>query len=435
MSDKSTFPHISRRGVLLGGAATVAATAGFSSRPARAAADKVKVQFMYPVGVSGDINRIMTGMISKFNAENEKIEVEAIYAGSYDNTEQKVITALGVGDPPATWLPINSALQTFLGLDALADVTDKAKKTDIYDDFLPGFLETAVSDGKLYGLPFQPSTPVLYINKDAFKAAGIDKAPVTWNDLLETAKALTIRENGELKRWGVTIGGGWHDWMFECYCRQNGLVPWTKNSVLFDKPESVDALEFWVKMVKAGVMPPASTWQGSANDFMAGRTAMLYHSTGSLTNLRKSSPFEVDVAFMPKNKTFGACQGGGPIMIAKKQSDAAIEASWAFAKWMTSTEVQSQWSRDTGYLAVRKSAWETPDMKAYLEKVPQAKVALDQAAYAGAFLQVPGYHKVREYLKSALDRTLAGEIAPDAALKEAAANSNREIQRLLRRRG
>lgn len=434
MSVKSTFSPISRRGVLVGGAVSAAALVGLGGGRARAA-DKVKVQFMYPVGVSGDINRIVSGMISKFNAEHEKIEVEAIYAGSYDNTEQKVITALGVGDPPATWLPINSALQTFLGLDSLADVTDKAKTTDIYQDFIPSFLDTCVSDGKLYGLPFQPSTPVLYLNKDALKAAGITKAPVTWDDLLETAKALTIRENGELKRWGVTIGGGWHDWMFECYCRQNGLVPWTKDSVLFDKPEAVNALEFWVKMVKAGVMPPASTWQGSANDFMAGRTAMLYHSTGSLTNLRKSSPFEVDVAMMPKNKMFGACQGGGPIMIARKQSDAAIEASWTFAQWMTSTEVQSQWGRDTGYLAVRKSAWQTPEMLAYLKEVPQAKVALEQAEYAGAFLQVPGYHKVREYLKSALDRTLAGEIAPDAALKEATINSNREIQRLLRRRG
>ncbi|QIB33667.1 ABC transporter substrate-binding protein [Ancylobacter pratisalsi] len=427
----STFSHISRRSVLVGGAATLAA--GLGARRARAA-DKVKLQFMYPVGVSGDINRIVSGMISNFNATNEGIEVEAIYAGSYDNTEQKVITALGVGDPPSTWLPINSALQTFLGLDSLADVTEKAKGTDINQDFLPGFLETCVSDGKLYGLPFQPSTPVLYINKDMFKAAGIAKAPVTWAELFDVAKALTVRENGELKRWGLTIGGGWHDWIFECYCRQNGLVPWTKDKVLFERPESVDALEFWVKMVKAGVMPPASTWQGSANDFMAGRTAMLYHSTGSLTNLRKSSPFEVDVAFMPKNKTFGACQGGGPIMIAKKQSDAQIEASWTFAKWMTSTEVQSQWCRDTGYLAVRKSSWETPEMKAYLEQVPQAKVALEQAAYAGAFLQVPGYHKVREYLKSAIDSTLAGSTAPDVALKEAADNSNREIQRLLRRR-
>ncbi|MGE4374027.1 MAG: ABC transporter substrate-binding protein [Xanthobacter sp.] len=423
---------LTRRSLLLGSATAVACAAVL--RGARAE-PRTRVQFMYPVGVSGDINRLMSGMISRFNAEHPGIEMEAIYAGNYDNTEQKVITALGVGNPPGTWLPINSALQTFLGLDALEDVTDKARVTDIYQDFLPGFLETCVSDGRLYGLPFQPSTPVLYLNRAAMEQAGIAKAPVTWAELMDVAKALTVRENGETKRWGLTIGGGWHDWMFECYCRQNGLVPWTKDKVLFDDPAALDALEFWVKLEKAGVMPKASTWQGSANDFMAGRTAMLYHSTGSLTNLRKSSAFEVDVAFMPKNKTFGASQGGGPIMIAKNQSDDAIEASWAFANWMTSTDVQSQWCRDTGYLAVRKSAWETPEMLAYLKEVPQAKVALEQAAYAGAFLQVPGYHKVREYLKSALDRTLAGEIAPDAALKEADMASNREIQRLLRRRG
>ncbi|MGU3495435.1 ABC transporter substrate-binding protein [Xanthobacteraceae bacterium A53D] len=436
MSNKSTFGQIasgvSRRAFMVGGTAAVASAAVLRGAKAQAA---TKVQFMYPVGVSGDINKIVSGMVSKFNAAHPNIEVEAVYSGNYDNTEQKVITSLGVGEPPSTWLPINSALQTFLGLDSLADVTARAKAGDIYQDFLPQFLDTCVSDGKLYGLPFQPSTPVLYLNRTAMKEAGIAKAPETWTELLEVAKALTIRENGELKRWGLTIGGGWHDWIFECYCRQNELIPWTKDKVLFDNPAALDALEFWVKMEKAGVMPKASTWEGSANDFMAGRTAMLYHSTGSLTNLRKSSKFEVDVAFMPKNKVFGAAQGGGPIMIAKKQTDAQLEAAWTLTKWMTSTEVQSQWCRDTGYLAVRKSAWETPEMLTYLKEVPQAKVALEQSAYAGAFLQVPGYHKVREYLKSALDRTLAGEIAPDAALKEANAASNREIQRLLRRRG
>lgn len=429
----STKFNISRRRILATGLAApfVSAMPGLL-RPARAN-ETVKLQFMYPVGVSGDINTIISGMISDFNATHDGIEVEAIYAGSYDNTEQKVITSLGVGDPPALWLPINSALQTFLGLDALEDVTDLAKSDDIYDDFLPGFLNTCISEDRLYGLPFQPSTPVLYYNMDAFKEAGITKAPDTWDELLEVAKALTVREGDDLKRWGLTIGGGWHDWMFEGYCRQNGLVPWEKDKVLFDQPEAVEALAFWKTMVDAGAMAPASTWQGSANDFMAGSTAMLYHSTGSLTNLRTSSPFEVGVAFMPKRKTYGAAQGGGPLMIAKNQSDAAKEASWTFARWMTNTENQAAWSRATGYLAVRKSSWESAEMKQYLIDVPQAKVALDQAEFAGAFLQVPGYHRVREYLKSALDRTLAGEIAPDAALAEANAGSNREIARLMRR--
>jgi len=430
---KSTKSDISRRSVLAAGAA-LPFTGLLSGliRPANAAGG-VKLQFMYPVGVSGDINKIISGMITDFNAQNPAIEVEAIYAGSYDNTEQKVITSIGVGEPPALWLPINSALQTFLGLDALEDITAQAKADDIYQDFLPGFLDTCISDDRLYGLPYQPSTPVLYFNKQAFKDAGITKAPDTWDELLETAQALTLRDGDTLKRWGLTFGGGWHDWIFECFCRQNELVPWTKDKVLFDRPESVDALEFWVKLVQSGVMPAASTWQGSANDFLAGQTAMLYHSTGSLTNLRTSAPFDVGVAFMPKNKTYGAAQGGGPLMIAKNQSDKQKEASWTFARWMTNTENQAKWSKATGYLAVRKSSWESEDMQSYLQDVPEAKIALDQAAYAGAFLQVPGYHRVREFLKGAIDRTLAGEIKADAALADATKNANREIERVLRR--
>lgn len=427
--------QISRRHFLQGSAAAVSAAGMFGSSPLFAqGSDVVKLQFMYPIGVSGDINRIVTGMINEFNAAHDKIKVEAIYAGSYDNTEQKVMTSLGVGDPPATWLPINSALQTFLGMDALADVTALAKADDIYQDFLPGFLGICESESKLYGLPFQCSTPVLYVNKAAFAKAGITKIPDTWNELFETAKALTIRQGADVTQWGLTIGGGWHDWIFESYVRQNGLVPWQKDKVLFESPEALDALEFWVKMVKAGVMPAASTWESSANDFMAGRTAMLYHSTGSLTNLRKSSPFDVGVAFMPKNKTYGATIGGGPIFIAKKQPDAHLKASWTFARWMTNTKNQTEWCQATGYIAARKSSWESAELKKFVNEVPAAKVALDQAAYAGAFLQVPGYHKVREFLKSALDRTLAGEINPAAALKEANAKSNQEIQRLMRRR-
>ena len=203
----------------------------------------------------------------------------------------------------------------------MADLTDFARADDIYDDFFPSFLSMASAKDRLYGLAFQPSTPVLYYNKEAFAKAGIAKAPTTWNELFETARALTVREGDQVRQWGLTIGGGWHDWIFECWVRQNGMIPWQSDKVMFDSPESVNALEFWVKMVKDGVMPAASTWEGSANDFMAGRSAMLYHSTGSLTNLRTSSKFGVGVALMPRNKTDGAS-------LAKTHRTSRI-ATWA----------------------------------------------------------------------------------------------------------
>lgn len=415
--------------------AAVSAAAMLGGMPLFATGQQqVKLAFMYPVGVSGDINRLVTNMISGFNAAHGDIQVEAIYAGSYDNTEQKVMTALGVGDPPATWLPINSMLTTFLGMGALEDVTALARADDIYQDFMPGFLGTCMSDNKLYGLPFQCSTPVLYYNKAAFERAGLKAAPTNWTELEAAAKALTVRQGDTVSQWGLTIGGGWHDWIFESFVRQNGLVFWTKDKVMFDAPESLNALEFWQRMTQARLMPAASTWESSANDFMAGRTAMLYHSTGSMTNILKSSSFPVGVAPMPRGKVMGSTMGGGPILIAKKQPDAHKRAAWAFARWMTNTANQAQWCIDTGYLAARKSSWETPALKAHVAKVPESRTALVTAEVAGAFLQVPGYHKVREYLKSAIDRTLAGEVKPDAALREASAKSNVEIQRLARRR-
>jgi sn-glycerol 3-phosphate transport system substrate-binding protein len=434
MSHLPSSPSLPRRR-LLGRGAAVSASALLGGLPLFASGQQqVKLVFMYPVGVSGDINRLVSAMIAGFNAAHSDIQVEAVYAGSYDNTEQKVMTALGVGDPPATWLPINSMLATFLGMNALEDVTALAKADDVFQDFLPGFLGTCMSDGKLYGLPFQCSTPVVYYNKAAFEKAGLKAAPTNWTELEAAAKALTVRQGDAVSQWGLTIGGGWHDWIFESFVRQNGLVFWTKDKVAFDAPESVNALEFWLRMVQAGVMPAASTWQGSANDFMAGRTAMLYHSTGSMTNILKSSSFPVGVAPMPKNKVIGSTMGGGPILIARKQPDAHKRASWTFARWMTNTANQAQWCIDTGYLAARKSSWETPALKAHVAKVPESRTAFVTAEVAGAFLQVPGYHKVRSYLQSAIDRTLVGEVKPDAALREATAKSNLEIQRLVRRR-
>lgn len=396
---------------------------------------QVKLTFMYPVGVSGDINRLVSTLISNFNAAHNDIQVEAIYAGSYDNTEQKVMTALGVGEPPAAWLPINSMMTTFQNMDALEDVTALAKADDVFQDFLPGFLGTCMADDKLYGLPFQCSTPVLYYNKAAFEKVGLKAAPTDWVELEAAAKALAVRKGDATEQWGLTMGGGWHDWIFESFVRQNGLVFWNKQGVNFEAPESVHALEFWLRMVQAGYMPAASTWESSANDFMAGRTAMLYHSTGSMTNILKSASFPVGVAPMPKGKQLGSTMGGGPILIAKNQPDAHKQAAWTFARWMTNTGNQAQWCIDTGYLAARKSSWDTPELQAHVAKVPESRSAFVTAEVAGAFLQVPGYHKVRSHLQSAIDRTLIGEVAPDAALRDASAKSNQEIQRLSRRRG
>ena len=55
-----------------------------------------------------------------------------------------------------------------------------------------------------------------------------------------------------------------------------------------------------------------------------------------------------------------------------------------FVKWITSPARAAQWGIDTGYVAVRPDAWDTPALKKYVADFPAAVVARDQLQYAVA---------------------------------------------------
>jgi len=232
----------------------------------------------------------------------------------------------------------------------------------------PAFWENSRYDGKIWAIPFQRSTPVLYWNKEAFAEVGLDpdRPPRTWDELAEYAALLTKREGGQVTRWGVTISGGWNDWLFEGFVRQNGgkLIDFENRSLHLNSPEAVEALEFWVKLTQQmQVAPPHSTWASTPADFVAGKTAMLYHSTGILTFLKDSATFDFGVAFMPGKKSYGAAVGGGNFFIFKNIPKERQDAAWTFIRWMTTAERAAQWSIASGYIATRQSSYEYPQMQ------------------------------------------------------------------------
>ena len=97
---------------------------------------------------------------------------------------------------------------------------------------------------------------------------------------------------------------------------------------------------------------------------------MIYHSTGSLGFIRTNAKFEFGTAFLPKEVRFGAPTGGGNFYLFKATPPDRQKAAWEFVKWMTSPEMLARWSIDSGYVAPRKSSWDTPLMKDYVGEVP-----------------------------------------------------------------
>ena len=156
----------------------------------------------------------------------------------------------------------------------------------------------------------------------------------------------------------------------------------------FDDPKVVEALSYWVDLsAKHKVMAPGVLeWGTTPKDFFEKKTAMMWTTTGNLTNVRNNAKFDFGVAMLPAGRHRGSPTGGGNFYVFKKASATQQQAAVTFAKWMTSPERAAQWGIDTGYVAVRPDAWQTAAMKKYVADFPAAAVARDQLQYAVAEL-------------------------------------------------
>ena len=293
------------------------------------------------------------------------------------------------------------------------------------------------SDGRQdWGIPFQRSTIVLYWNKEMFKEAGLDpnKPPATWNDMLEYAQKLTKRDaSGTVTQWGVQIpSSGTPHWLFQGLTTENGVQLMNAEGTVtyFDKPEVIEALQYWVelsmkyKVHREGIV----SWGTTPNDFFERKIAMMWTTTGNLTNVRNNAKFDFGVAMLPANKRRGSPTGGGNFYMFKQAKPDQQAAAMKFVKWITAPARAAQWSIDTGYIAVRPDAWETPAMKKYVAEFPAAAVARDELQYAVAELSTHDNQRVTKALNDGLQAALTGSKTPAQAL----ADAQREAERLLR---
>ena len=215
------------------------------------------------------------------------------------------------------------------------------------DDFFPAFMLNSTQGGKVWSIPFQRSTPVMYYNKDAFKEVGLDpnKPPQTQAELVAAAKKLTKQEGGRTTRWGLAIpsSGGVDTWLYEALTIAAGGVLYDVNNscckVLLSSPAAETAAQFLRDLgEKEKVSPPGPiNWGTTANDFAAGNVAMIYYTTGGLGFIRNNAKFEFGTAFLPKDQRFGTPTGGGNVYLFKATPPDRRKAAWEFAKWITST--------------------------------------------------------------------------------------------------
>lgn len=396
--------------------------------------DALHLTFYYPVNVGGSAAQLIETICEDFNKENPDIFVEPVYTGNYDDTVTKIQTAVQGGTPPDVFVSLATQRFTMastgmaMPLDELIAADGQEGKAYI-DDFLEGFMEDSYVDGKIFSIPFQRSTMVLYYNKDMFKEAGLDPEtpPKTWEEMADYAQKLT---NDDRYGVGIALNSGSAQWAFTGFALQNSsdgknLMSEDGKKVYFNTPENVEALQFWMDLqnryqcMAEGIVQ----WTDLPTQFLAGEVGMIYHTTGNMANINTNAEFEFGTAFLPGHKQVGAPTGGGNFYISNGISDERVQAAWKFIKFATATDRAAQWSLDTGYVATRQSCFETDLIKNYYKEVPQAAVAYEQLPYAKPELTTYNAAEIWRVLNDNIQAAIVGDMTVQEALDNAQAEA------------
>ena len=451
---------VNRRAFLVGalaatGATLLAACSGGSSSgsgqsaaqaPSTPVAPASSVVFWHSMsGVNGDaVNRLVEG----FQQSQNKITVQAIFQGTYDDSLAKLKTALASNSAPAL-IQVYDIGQRFM-IDSeeivpMQDFVDRDKL--VLDDFEPAILNYYRVPDRLYSMPFNASSAILYYNKSAFKEAGLDpeNPPKTIDEITSFAQKLVKRQGNDVLQYGFH----WaiYGWLFEQYTAVSGSLYADNGNgrearatkVVFDTDKNKALLDWWQAGVSGGYFfNPGIDNDGSANAFNAGKSAMYVESTARLRGHLNTiqGKFELGTGFFPRPTNpptdGGNLIGGASLYMMKSRPAAEQQAAWEFVKYVASPAAQAQWQSDTGYFAIRRSAENEAVAKEWTGKYPQFTTALNQIRQApqnrntqGAVLGV--FPQARSRVEKAIESVLLGQAASDAALKSAAEEINQAI--------
>jgi sn-glycerol 3-phosphate transport system substrate-binding protein len=401
-----------------------------------------KVVFWHAMG--GSNQKVVEQMAADFNASQNKIQVEAVYQGSYDDLLSKLKATMGTKEGPTVVQVYEIGSRFMIDSKAITPMQNFID-ADNYDlsQLEPNITGYYTFDGKLYSMPFNTSNPILYYNKDLFKAAGLDpnKPPRTYEEVQQYADAIT--KTGKASGASFAIYGWFMEQFFanqgaEYVNNGNGRNGLATES-LVNSEAGVKTLTWWKNLVdsKAAINLGRKT-DDTKKAFAAQQVGMILDSTAALRGIvdNAQGKFEVGTGFLPKPsdaKEGGVIVGGASLWIMNNRPEAEQKAAWEFIKFLTSPKEQAYWHVNTGYFPITQKAYDEQLVKDNLQKFPQFQTAIDQlhqtklnTATQGAVMGV--FPEARQIVEGAIEEVLNNRKSPKEALDAAQKEITSKIQ-------
>ncbi|GLI06843.1 MULTISPECIES: ABC transporter substrate-binding protein [Paenibacillus] len=381
---------------------------------------KIKVTFWH--AMSGDLGKHVQTIVDKYNASQNKVKVEAVFQGSYEEALTKLKSVGGTAEAP-TIVQVNEVGTKYMidsgFIQPVQDFMDK-EKYDI-SQLEPGILSYYQVDGKLYSLPFNASNAVLFYNKDKFKAAGLnpEQPPKTFGEIREAAKKLS---KGDEKGFAILIYG----WFIEQLLANQGADfvdqgngrSGTPTKSLINGPEGLAIFKWLDDMNKDGSLGNyGRKWDDILAAFQAGKVAMYLDTTGDTTYNVQNAPFQVGTGYLPVpdgKQPQGVVIGGASLWMMKSVAQEEKDAAWDFMKFVAKPETQAEWASNTGYFPITKAAYDQKTLKDTYAKYPQFLTAVDQlhnskssTATQGALISV--FPEARLEVATSIEKLYGGQ--------------------------
>lgn len=384
------------------------------------------------------VNRIVKG----FNDTHPDIKVEPQFSGKYKEVLGKAIAAARGGNPPHIVQIYEVGTQTMLDSGAIVPVFEIAKPGEIdWADIIVPIKDYYTVNGKLYSMPFNSSTSILYYNKDLFSKAGLDpnKPPTTFGEMEKIGRK--IIKSGAAPN---AVSFGWPDWQFEqMHTLHNQFYADHKNGragrstqVFGNREFGVKVVSEWTKWSKQGIFVYGGPEYSANKAFLAQKIAMLYQSTSSVASIEKAAKFQVGTSFLPRLEGYprgNSVIGGATLWVMKGHSKKEYDAIWKFFKYLVRPEVSAQWHKDTGYFPSTNSAvkllldegWfsKHPNhLTAFLQILTGVKTPQSRGVLLGPFVAI------RQAFKTGLEKAIQGQLSPKKAMDQYAAESDRLLE-------
>ncbi|MFR2300966.1 MAG: ABC transporter substrate-binding protein [Clostridium paraputrificum] len=319
---------------------------------------KEPVEITFWHAMNGDLEKSLTSLTEKFMAENPNIKVTLQNQSSYKDLQQKITaTVASPKDLPTMtqaypdWMfnPIKDNLVT----DLTPYIENETLKFDNYEDILPSFREAAKIDGKIYGMPFNKSTEVLWYNKTLLDELGL-KAPTNYEELAQVSK--TIKE----KKGIAGAGFDSLNTYYTTFLKTEGKT-FDSNFDVTDEA-SAKALNYYLEGVKEGYFRIAGTDNYLSGPFGNGTVAMYVGSNAGENFVKQGVGDKFEVAAAPY-PTSASLQQGTDLYVFSSATAEQKTAAYMFLKFLTTKENQITWASQTGYMPVRQSAIDSEEYK------------------------------------------------------------------------